>query len=209
LRIAIASDEAFCFLYAENLEIFELLGCEIIFFSPINDAALPANSCGLYLCGGYPELYETELTDNKSMCGSIKSAIAAGLPTIAECGGFMYLHYIEVIHGTISKRGKLQRFGYCEITAKKDNLLCKTGESIRSHEFHYYDSSNCGDDFRAVKPVRGTEWDCVHASETLWAGFPHLFFPANPVFAENFVIAARKYKSSRTDIQQTGDHSCI
>jgi len=114
------------------------------------------------------------------MCESVRNAIASGLPTIAECGGFIYLHYAGVVNGEIHKRDKPQRFGYIEIMAKRDNLLCKAGESIRSHEFHYYDSDNCGEDFSEVKPISGKAWYCVHAADTLYAGFPHLFFPRIP-----------------------------
>jgi len=230
----VARDAAFCFLYAENLELLEALGCELAFFSPLEDAGLPEDSAGLMLCGGYPELVEARLRAGTRMNERVKAAIEAGLPTIAECGGFMYLHYAGVIEGQVFKRDRLQRFGYCEITAKRDNLLCRAGERIRAHEFHYYDSDNCGADFHAVKPVvmpaethpagggdlpgsggsgigergddiagrvdeshtivhQGQSWDCVHASATLWAGFPHLYFPANPAFARNFVEGVKRY----------------
>jgi len=187
VRIAVARDAAFCFMYEENLELLSSLGAVILPFSPLNDTALPENTDGLYLCGGYPELYEDALMANKSMCNSIRGAVESGLPAIAECGGFIYLHYAGAIKGKISKRDKLQRFGYIEITAKYANLLCKAGESIRSHEFHYYDSDNPGSGFTAAKPIRGDTWDCIQATGALYAGFPHLYLPANPSFAENFV----------------------
>ena len=201
-RIAVSRDNAFCFMYKENIEILEDLGCEVVFFSPLNDENLPENISGLYLCGGYPELYPEELSNNKKMCQEIKDIITKGIPTIAECGGFMYLHdsienvpMVGFIKGNCIKTDKLQRFGYIEITALEDNLLCHKGESIRVHEFHYYDSENCGESFMAKKASNGLEYLCCHGSDSLYAGFPHIYLPANPDFAKSFVENAKKWKA--------------
>jgi len=192
-RIAVSRDKAFCFMYNENLELMRTLGAEIVPFSPLADTSLPERINALFICGGYPEAYADILKSNVRMCESIQNAVASGMPTIAECGGFIYLHYAGVFKAEVLKRDRLQRFGYVEITAKRDNLLCKAGESIRSHEFHYYDSGDCGSDFSAVKPISLKAWDCIHTTDTLYAGFPHLYFPANPVFAENFIKGAINY----------------
>ena len=201
-RIAVSRDNAFCFMYKENIEILEDLGCEVVFFSPLNDEKLPEGISGLYLCGGYPELYPEELSNNKRMCQEIKDIITKGIPTIAECGGFMYLHdsienvpMVGFIKGNCIKTDKLQRFGYIEITALEDNLLCDKGESIRVHEFHYYDSENCGESFMAKKASNGLEYLCCHGSDSLYAGFPHIYLPANPNFAKSFVENAKKWKA--------------
>ena len=201
-RIAVSRDNAFCFMYKENIEILEDLGCEVVFFSPLNDEKLPEGISGLYLCGGYPELYPEELSNNKRMCQEIKDIITKGIPTIAECGGFMYLHdsienvpMVGFIKGNCIKTDKLQRFGYIEITALEDNLLCHKGESIRVHEFHYYDSENCGESFMAKKASNGLEYLCCHGSDSLYAGFPHIYLPANPDFAKSFVENAKKWKA--------------
>ena len=196
--LAVAKDKAFCFYYRENLRLLQDLGAEIVEFSPLTDQALPQCD-GLYLGGGYPELYTKQLSENVSMLESIASAIRSGLPTFAECGGFLYLHeemtgedgvtrpMAGVIPGGCRNTGKLRRFGYVTLTAKRDNLLCAAGDTIRAHEFHYYDSDSNGSDFHAEKPVSGRGWDCIHAAGTLFAGFPHLYFPANPEFARRFV----------------------
>ena len=200
-RIAVSRDNAFCFMYMENIEILEDLGCEVVYFSPLNDEELPKNISGLYLCGGYPELYKEELSNNKKMCLAIKEIIGSGIPTIAECGGFMYLHdsienipMVGFIEGNCIKTDKLQRFGYIEIKALHDNLLCNEGDSIRVHEFHYYDSENCGESFMAKKASNGLEYLCCHGSDSLYAGFPHIYLPANPDFAKSFVENARNWK---------------
>ena len=201
IRLAVARDEAFCFLYEENLELLRELGCELVFFSPLHDNAIPANINGLYLCGGYPELYKQVLSKNTSMRESIRAMLESGLPTIAEGGGFMYLHdhldgvnMCGVIHGAAFETPRLQRFGYIELTAERDNMLCKAGGSIRSQEFHYWDSDAPGEAFTARKAGRDVLYSCIHATDTLHAGFPHLYFPANPNVAERFVERMARYE---------------
>ena len=195
MRIAVARDRAFCFYYADNFDVLRALGAEIVEFSPVEDEKLPENIDGLYLGGGYPELYAEQLAANRTMRESIRAAVQGGLPTIAECGGFLYLHrtldgaeMAGVIDADAHMTDKLQPFGYVTLTAGQDNLLCCAGGIIRAHEFHYAQSDDNGDAFRAEKP-NGRAWDCVHANETLYAGFPHLYFRANPAFAQSFVCA--------------------
>lgn len=203
VRIAVSRDQAFSFLYSENIELLEAQGCEIVYFSPLHDKKLPDKIDGLYLCGGYPELYVAELSENESMRYSIRDQIAKGLPTIAECGGFLYLHdtlqeypMVGAIAGAAFETKRLQRFGYITLQAKRDNLLCNCGEQIRAHEFHYFDSTNCGTDFTAYKASRPIIYPCIHASDHLYAGFPHLYFPANPEFADSFVRKAIHYANN-------------
>ena len=204
VRLAAAKDEAFCFRYEENMETLEMLGCEIVFFSPLKDQTLPVNINGLYLCGGYPELYAGLLSANRTMRESIRRAVEQGMPTIAEGGGFLYLHeeldgkpMCGVIPGLAFETEKLQRFGYVTLTARKDNLLCEAGERIRSREFHYWDSTCAGDGFIAQKAGRVFSYSCVNTSDSLYAGFPHLYFPANPAFAERFVERMNYYEPER------------
>ena len=136
---------------------------------------------------------------------SVKKAVQGGLPTFAECGGFLYLHseldgvpMAGVFAAKAYNTSKLQRFGYVELTAAKDNLFCRKGESIRAHEFHYYDSEDPGRDFRAEKASGARGWDCVVATDTLYAGFPHLYLAANPEFARTFAGKAAAYASEKT-----------
>ncbi len=192
VRIAVARDNAFCFYYEESLDLLREMGAELVPFSPLTDAALPENIQGLYLGGGYPELYAEELSRNKAMLASVREALASGLPTIAECGGFMYLteaidgHPMAgVLPGSCRDTGKLTRFGYVNLAAGEDNLLCRAGESIPAHEFHHWDCTDPGAKFTAAKPS-GRHWACAQASGRLYAGFPHFHFLANPSFAENF-----------------------
>lgn len=201
--IAVARDKAFCFQYAENIALLQKIGCRIEYFSPLDDNRLP-EADGLILCGGYPEIYAEKLSSNISMRESLKNAILSGMPTIAECGGFMYLHktltdengrtypLIGVIDGEVFPTKKLQRFGYAEMTANFDNLLCLREEKIKIHEFHYWDSTSCGNGFTAEKND-GRKYECCHISDTLYGGFPHLYFYANTGIAERFVSKCRIY----------------
>lgn len=206
VRIAVAQDEVFCFTYAETLEELRRQGVEIVPFSPLQDARLPDHIQGLYLPGGYPELYAQQLSSNRDMRESIRTAVNGGLPTVAECGGFLYLGETledknRVPHemaGVLSGHGiykdRLVRFGYAELTAKHNSMLFRSGERVPIHEFHYWDSSENGDSMDAVKPVSGRRWECCVTTETLYAGFPHLYFAGNPQLAGRFAAAARKYK---------------
>ncbi|GHV83067.1 cobyrinate a,c-diamide synthase [Spirochaetia bacterium] len=198
-KIAIALDKAFCFYYEDGLEMLKTMGAELVYFSPLADKSLPAGIGGVYFGGGYPELYTAALSANASMLTSVRSAIASGLPCFAECGGFMYLHnelegadgkaypLVGAVDGVCTRKPRLVRFGYAEFTAKKDNLLCAAGETLRGHEFHYWDSDCSGTDFTAVKPVSGKTWDCIMANDNLTAGFPHFHFCSSQESAKRFV----------------------
>ena len=192
VRIAVAQDKAFCFYYRDNLEMLEEMGAELIPFSPIGDEKLPECD-GLILGGGYPELYLERLSQKTRMLQSIRNAIANGLPTIAECGGFMYLTenidghpMVGAIETGCYNAKKLQRFGYTTISAEKDSLLFSAGDTIRAHEFHYWDAENPGGDLNSQKPS-GKSWKCAYATDTLYAGYPHLYFPSNPEAAKRFI----------------------
>lgn len=208
IRIGVARDEAFCFYYEDNLDLLKSLGAKLIFFSPIHDDTLPKDLDGILFGGGYPELYLKELEENESMRNSVKSAIENKMPSLAECGGFMYLHdtifdsekkpykMAGVIHACCMKKERLVRFGYLTLNSKTDSFLQK-GETIRGHEFHYYDSEDNGECAIAKKPVGTRSWECVHAGRDHWWGFAHLSYYSNPKFAEKFAEACRSYKTNK------------
>ena len=192
VRLAVARDKAFCFYYRDNLELFEALGAEIIPFSPISDERLP-DCDGLYMGGGYPELYLEKLGANETMKASVREAVTGGLPTVAECGAFMYLcrsidgvPMADVIHTDCRGTGKLTRFGYATLHADTGSLLFAPGDTLQGHEFHYWDAEEPGTALRAVKP-NGRETRCAWVSDTLYAGYPHLYFPSRPEAAERFI----------------------
>lgn len=228
VNIAVAMDEAFCFYYEDNLKLLEKCGAKLQYFSPLHDTSLPEDCDAMLLGGGYPELYAKELSKNVSMLNTIKKAFRAGMPTVAECGGFMYLHaYIRnicddtdeqnkadvqnkadiqndmnksklvgALDGGCHFKGKLVRFGYIELAEKHSNFL-PPNEKIKAHEFHYYDSTDNGADCIATKPATGRSYDCVISHDNYWLGFPHLYYPSNPHFAESLVRKAYEYRRNK------------
>ena len=205
VRIAVAQDEAFCFTYAETLEAFRDAGAEVVFFSPLRDTALPENIGGLYLPGGYPELHARELSENTSLLREIKKKIESGLPTAAECGGFLYLGQsltdaegqswpmAGVLPGEAKDAGRLVRFGYAALSADSDSMLFRAGESFPIHEFHHWDSTANGTALAAKKPVGGAAWRCGFVNEHFYAGFPHLYWAGTPL-PQRFAAAAENYR---------------
>ena len=207
VRIAVAQDKAFCFAYAETLDCLRTAGAELVFFSSVHDTALPEDICGLYLPGGYPELYAKTLSENKTMLASIRQAVQAGLPTAAECGGFLYLGrsledvdgkvwpMADVLPGDGIRVGRLVRFGYAEMTAKADSMLFCAGETLPIHEFHHWDSTANGTAFTACKNEK-MQWECGFANENFYAGFPHLYWAGTPL-PGRFVRAAERYSKTK------------
>ncbi|MDF2943666.1 MAG: cobyrinic acid a,c-diamide synthase [Herbinix sp.] len=189
--IAVAKDEAFCFYYEDNLELLKRMGARLIEFSPLRDEKLPDHIQGLLLGGGYPELYAEHLSKNESMRNSILVALQNGMPCMAECGGFMYLHrsmedmeghpypMVGFIDGETYRTEHLNRFGYVTLSANKNQMIAEKDESIKAHEFHYYESSSCGEAFTALKSSKNKQWNCIHGDGQLAMGFPHLFYYSN------------------------------
>ena len=207
VKIALAKDKAFCFYYQDSLDLLKELGAELIEFSPLKDEKLP-DVDGLYIGGGYPELHMGQLSANISMIESLRSKIQGGLPTIAECGGYMYLlksfkdenkefQLVGIEEGQSYMTNSLNHFGYIKLTAKKDNMLCKKGESIKAHEFHYSNSTNLGNSFLASKPNSKRNWECIVADESKFIGYPHLHLWGNVKFADNFIEKCIEYGSKK------------
>jgi len=207
-RIAVADDAAFSFRYPENLELLAEAGAEIVRFSPLTDATLPPGTQGVYLCGGFPELYAAELARNHSLLASIRQAAQTGLPIYAECGGLMYLteaivdqaaarHAMVGLLPGISTMSARLTMGYRVVRALADNWLWRAGEEMRGHEFHYSTWSERRDnvphlyEFQPHTPRHSTQREGAHLGNVI-ASYTHLHFLANPVLAERFVAAARK-----------------
>ena len=197
VRIGIAQDEAFCFIYRDNLELLEEMGAILVPFSPLYDRHLPEHLDGMILYGGYPELYAQNLSQNSSMRQEIKEAVCGGLPCIAECGGFMYLQenivdeegqsfpMAGVLSGKSYHTSSLKRFGYVTLTS--GTVFGREIGDIPAHEFHYYDSEQCGDAFEAKKPLSVRKWSCMVSTDTMLAGYPHIFYYGNPKIIEAFL----------------------
>ncbi len=200
VTLAVARDAAFSFVYADTLRLFEELGAEIKYFSPLANEPVPEGAAGLYLPGGYPELYADILEKNRRAAESVRRTVLSGRPTVAECGGFQYLgqrldghEMCGVLPHESADTGHLVRFGYVTLTAKLPGLFGEAGIRLAAHEFHYYDSTENGGGFTARK-VNGSSWDCAVYTDTLYAGYPHLYLPASVPAAESFLKKCVKFK---------------
>ena len=197
VRIGVARDEAFCFYYQENFHLLEQMGAELVYFSPLRDKKIPDRVDGLLFGGGYPENYARELAKNAAMRESIRRSIAAGMPFLAECGGFLYLH--RTLEGSDGKHwemagvypfdayrtNRLRRFGYVR-------LLTSSGQEIHGHEFHYWESEDPGTDWEAVKPTGNRSWRCIHEKGGQIGGFPHLYYVSCPDFLRKWLDVCAK-----------------
>lgn len=197
VRIGVARDEAFCFYYQENFRLLEQMGAELVYFSPLRDKKIPNRVDGLLFGGGYPENYARELAKNAAMRESIRRSIAAGMPFLAECGGFLYLH--RTLEGSDGKHwemagvypfdayrtNRLRRFGYVR-------LLTSSGQEIHGHEFHYWESEDPGTDWEAVKPTGNRSWRCIHEKGGQIGGFPHLYYASCPGFLRKWLDVCAK-----------------
>lgn len=211
VQVAVARDEAFDFCYEDNLELLRELGAGLLFFSPLRDPEVPKEAAGLLLPGGYPELYAGELSKNLSMRRSVKAVIERGIPCLAECGGFLYLHrtledteghawpMAGVLDGQAFRTPKLARFGYVTMTAGEDSLLGKAGSRFPAHEFHYWDSTENGEAFLAEKPTGTRSWRCMVNRGNLLAGFPHFYYYGNPRAPEHFLAACKRYQETKRE----------
>lgn len=227
LRIGIARDEAFCFYYQENMELLKQNGAQLLPFSPLRDEDLPNALDGLILGGGYPENYASRLSENTAMRRAVSTAIRSGLPLLAECGGFLYLHrelegsdgrgypMAGVYDSRAYRTGRLGHFGYVFLTSPE-------GLTIKGHEFHYWESENPGECWLAEKPEAAEEegdrtnpeiaadgkkpgmvvpgrrkWRCMHGSTRQVAGFPHLYYPSNPEFLAGWLEECRNWREEK------------
>ena len=192
-RIGVARDAAFSFYYRENLRMLEDMGATLVYFSPLTDAHV-SEVDALIFGGGYPELYAKQLYENQSMRASVWQALEAGMPCHAECGGFLYLgksladaegnvcEMVGFLDGAGFRTERLQRFGYVEL-ASQDADAFAVNTVLRGHEFHYWDSTDCGDACLAWKPLsKQKTYPCMVKKKGTFAGFPHLYYAG----AENF-----------------------
>jgi len=216
VRIAVARDNAFCFYYQDNLELLEGQGAELAFFSPIAGDDLPPDTDGLYLGGGYPELYGNKLAANSRLRDRIKAKSNAGMPIYGECGGFMYLcESLFDQHGkrypmagcfpfTTRMYPRLKALGYREITLTRDTVIGNQGMIVRGHEFHYSElTTNTPDVPNAyrISDRSGLDKppDGYLVKQTL-GSYSHLHFGSQPETAKYFVkncLAYQRHKEKR------------
>ncbi len=216
VRIAVASDDAFSFYYPQSLAVLEDLGAEIVPFSPLHDSGLPAAD-GLIIGGGFPEMFLSDLAANTSLHEDIRRAVRQGLPAYAECGGLMYLAreivafdgrpfpMVGLVPAVCRMESRLQTVGYIEATALADNVLCRAGDVLRGHEFHFSRMELTGpaDDFDwafQFKKVRtGNVYLGGFAAGSLLASYLHMHFAGNRAAAAMFVDRCRALRAGKGD----------
>ncbi len=208
-RIAVARDKAFHFYYPENLEMLAAYGAEIVFFSPLADSSLPDGTGGVYLGGGFPELFAQELSANTAMRECLAAAARDGMPVYAECGGYLYLAQelqdfegrvypmAGVFRGRAVMQKKRRALGYVEVSAAGDNFLLPGGETCRGHEFHWSDMSwPRGAGAPLYRRLPGNE-PCGEIAGNCAGSYIHLHFLSNPGVARRFTGACRQYAARK------------
>lgn len=198
--IAVAKDEAFSFYYQDSLDLLESWGAEIVEFSPLKDSKVPERCGGIYIGGGFPELFAQELSENKSMLRSMTEQINLGIPIYAECGGLMYLGHslsdmtgqmhpmVQALPLSSSMKDQTLHLGYRELEALCDSPIMKKGQVIKGHEFHWSVLENNPELHNALYTVvdQDNRFEGFR-NENVWASYIHVHLASDPSLAKRFV----------------------
>lgn len=201
-RIAVAQDKAFSFYYQDSLDLLEAWGAELLPFSPLTDAALPPDSGGVYIGGGFPELFAGELAANRPMLESLRAAIKRQTPVYAECGGLMYLGeslsdmegaaypMVGALPVASAMNGRRLTLGYREVAAAVATPLLQPGQQVRGHEFHWSVLAEPPSPETALYQVVNQEnrLEGFHIG-SVWASYIHIHLGSAPGLAQRFVDA--------------------
>ena len=198
--IAVAQDMAFNFYYQDSLDLLTAWGAEIAPFSPLEDEKLPAGATGIYLGGGFPELFASHLSDNKPMHQSIMEAVASGVPVYAECGGLMYLGkslsdlegvthpMVGVIPAESAMSQSRLTLGYREVESCSDNPVLQVGQRVRGHEFHWSTlAQQPGAEESVYKVIDQENRPDGFRTRNVWASYVHIHLGSRPGLAARFV----------------------
>ena len=206
--IALARDEAFTFTYEDNLDLLRAAGAEVVCFSPLRDTCLPAQTAGILLCGGFPEVYAERLSANRTLHAALREAHHRGLPIYAECGGLMVLTeaiqegsggthpMVGLLPGRCVMGGRLT-LGYRVARSAGGSWFLGEGEVVRGHEFHYSAWHGRPADLPPaylLLPRSGATEARPEGARVgnLWASYVHVHFGAKPELAGRFVEACRQ-----------------
>ncbi|WP_159882755.1 cobyrinate a,c-diamide synthase [Paenibacillus puerhi] len=211
VKLAVARDPAFHFYYEENLELLQLHGAELAFFSPLAGEQVPSDADGLYIGGGFPEEFAGRLAEQTEVAESIRRAISSGMPTFAECGGYMYLTesirdtkgqsypMVGIVPGQVSMQTKLAALGLREVTGLRGNYLLPDGERARGHEFHYSVYEPGEEKLPQAYETQGMRGLKTEGSlrDRLVAGYTHLHFASNPGLVPRWLELCLMYQGER------------
>lgn len=211
VRIGIVRDQAFNFYYQDGLDLLEAMGAELVQCSPLK-GSLPSDLHGLYIGGGFPEMFLEDLSKNNSFINDLKAAVRSGLPIYAECGGLMYLassitnfkgsEYATagLLNGRCRMEQKRAALGYVTATALNENILCTRGTLLRGHEFHY---STLELFQKYPSAFHLTRWGEASAREdgvvagNILASYVHLHFAGCPGAAARLLDSCESYKEGK------------
>lgn len=214
VRIAVAKDVAFCFVYECNLRLLEEAGAELVTFSPMADPELPENISGIYLPGGYPEMHAKALAANEPMKKAVHDAIESGMPVYAECGGFIYLSrgvvdkhsltsavdpLVGIFPVSTNMLEQRRALGYREIKLRENSIIGRKGAVARGHEFHYSEMEEMPQKIERLYQVRKGQNDLGvegYLYKNCLASYIHLHFGSNPEMAGTFVEACSNFKTA-------------
>jgi len=213
VRLGIVRDRAFNFYYQDGLDLLEALGAQLVYCSALDDQALPPDLDGLYIGGGFPEMFLEQLGDNRSFVADLKYHVARGLPVFAECGGLMYLcNSIIDFAGRqwpgagilpVSCRMEKKRvaLGYVTATSLRNNVLVPAGTKLRGHEFHYSRIKGTGltPAYNLCKPGSNDGHRDGHVAGNLLATYLHIHFAGSPGAARGFLKSCASYRRRRME----------
>ncbi len=208
VRIAVARDPAFCFLYEDNLRLLQDAGAECAFFSPLRDTGLPADIHGIYLPGGYPELYAAQLAENETMKESLRMAVTSDIPVYAECGGFIYLtegigasdnqpsaDFVGIFPVRCRMLPRRKALGYRQAELTQDISIGLKGAVVRGHEFHYSEIGTMPAEvercYQVSRQAVALGFEGYRIRNCL-ASYIHVHFGSNPSIAGAFVASCRE-----------------
>ena len=208
VRIAVAYDKAFCFYYQDNLDLLSHWGARLTYFSPLKDLSLPEGVDGIYLGGGYPELFAADLAGNRELLKGIKQFAESGGTIYAECGGLMYLgKYIQgfekktyrmagLFPFTTVMHNKLTDLGYYTVTSRKSTILTKRGDTAKGHQFRYSSIKGMPQSSNSVFSLRKNRSSKIQkegfAFKNVLVSYVHLHFGSNSTLAQRFVASCKK-----------------
>ena len=208
VNIAYAWDEAFSFYYQDNLDLLEAYGARLMPFSPLDDEALPLDTQGVYIGGGFPEIYAERLSKNQAMLNSLREAADKCIPIYGECGGLMYLsqgitdfegnryQMVGLVPCESIMKNRLTRMGYIQIETLQDTILSPKGNRFRGHEFHWsqLESEPNSLAYSVVHPRTGNEG---FVNGNILASYVHLHFGTDTDLARNFIESCQQWVSVR------------
>lgn len=204
VRIGVAWDEAFNFYYQDNLDLLSCHGAELKYISPLHDESLPSDIQGLYIGGGFPEVFARELAANEGFKRGLRKAAEAGMPVYAECGGLMYLSQgiadlegnrytmVGLVPGWAEMQKRRARMGYALVEVLRDNILSRRGQRLRGHMFHWSKLEKPEAElaaYRTLDPAEELEGFVLGPRSNVLASYLHLHFASQPELTQRFITA--------------------